>query len=216
MKQVVLNKHGDVRGRLPSRVGRPTIFAPMNPAYLSDKFAAALPYDRYILTGTDEQQRRWKQVYDATTLSGAQKELVSGFARDMNVLIVSGIWCGDCVQQCPLLQRIADANPRIHLRLIDRDEHQDLSSQLRINAGDRVPVTLFMAEDFEFCAAFGDRSLNRYRALAQKQLGASCPTGIGLPSQDELAGTLADWLNEFERIQLMLRLSPRLRRKYGD
>jgi thiol-disulfide isomerase/thioredoxin len=188
-----------------------------NAAQLSEKFASALPYDRYLQTGTEELKRRWTQVYDAAHLTAAQQELVGGFVREMKILIFSGIWCGDCVQQCPLLQRIAEANPQhIQLRLIDRDEHKDLSSQLRINAGDRVPVTLFMAEDFEFCAAFGDRSLNRYRALAQKQLGASCPTGIAPPAADELAGTLADWLNEFERIQLMLRLSPRLRRTRGD
>jgi hypothetical protein len=189
----------------------------MNPSFLSDKFAAASPYDRYILTGTDEQQRRWRQVYDAASLNPRQTEIVSGFVREMNVLIVSGIWCGDCVQQCPLLERIAEANPqRVHVRLVDRDQHRDLSSQVGINAGDRVPVAIFMAEDFEFCSAHGDRSLNRYRALARTQLGASCPTGIAPPSTDELAGTLADWLNEFERIQLMLRLSPRLRRKHSD
>ena len=85
-----------------------------------------------------------------------------------------------------------------------------------INGGDRVPVTLFLAEDFEFCSAFGDRSLSRYRALARKQLGAACPTGIGGPDTDELTATLQDWLDEFERIQLMLRISPRLRQKHGD
>jgi hypothetical protein len=31
-----------------------------------------------------------------------------------------------------------------------------------------------------------------------------------------MAATLQEWLNEFERIQLMLRISPRLRQKYGD
>ena len=135
----------------------------------------------------------------------------------MKVLVVSGIWCGDCVQQCPLLHRIAEANPTaIDLRLVDRDAHRDLAERIRVNGGDRVPVALFLAEDFEFCAAFGDRSLHRYRALARSQLGASCPIGIAPPDQDELAATLGDWVNEFERVQLMLRLSPRLRRKHGD
>src|ERR1700719_541215 len=111
----------------------------MNASYLAEKFAAALSYDRYLLTGTDEQQRRWRQVYDAARLTPAQTQLVAGFVREMKVLIVSGIWCGDCVQQCPLLQRIAEANPgRIALRLVDRDVHRDLSQQLRINGGDRV------------------------------------------------------------------------------
>jgi hypothetical protein len=115
------------------------------------------------------------------------------------------------------MQRIAEANPaRIALRLLDRDEHRDLTERVRINAGDRVPVVLFLAEDFAFCGLYGDRTLNRYRALAARQLGDACPTGILPPEKDEVAATLADWFNEFERIQLMLRLSGRLRQKHGD
>jgi thiol-disulfide isomerase/thioredoxin len=190
---------------------------PVNAAFLNDKFNAALPYDRYVATGTPEQHRRWKQVYDAALLTPEQRRLVAGFVRDMRVLVLSGIWCGDCVQQCPLLQRIADANPeRIGVRFVDRDEHRDLTEQVRINGGDRVPVVLFLAEDMEFCAAFGDRTLNRYRALAARQLGPSCPTGIVTPGADELAATLQDWLDECERVQLMLRLSARLRQEHGD
>jgi len=189
----------------------------MQASFLAEKFAEALPYDRYVRTGNEEQQRRWQQVYTAARVTDAQKQLVAGFVRDMKVLIVSGIWCGDCVQQCPLLQRIAEANPaRTELRLLDRDEHRDLTEKLRINAGDRVPVALFLAEDHELCSVFGDRTLSRYRALAAQQLGPSCPTGIVPPGADELAATLQDWLNEFERVQLMLRLSSRLRQKHND
>jgi thioredoxin-like negative regulator of GroEL len=189
----------------------------MNAAFLAQKFASALPYDRYVQTGTAEQQRRWQQVLDAARLTPAQTTLVSSFVREMRLLVVSGIWCGDCVQQCPLLERIAEADPgRVLLRLLDRDEHKDLSSQLRINGGDRVPVVLFLAEDHELCSIFGDRSLSRYRALAARQLGPSCPTGIVVPGPDELSATLQDWLDEIERVQLMLRLSARLRQKHGD
>jgi thiol-disulfide isomerase/thioredoxin len=189
----------------------------MNASFLAEKFAAAQPYERYLHTGTDEQRRRWQQVYDLARLTETQKHLVAGFVREMKVLIVSGIWCGDCVQQCPLLSRIAEANAaRIDLRLLDRDEHRDLADKVRINGGDRVPVVLFLAEDHELCAVFGDRTLNRYRALAARQLGPSCPTGIVAPGAEELTATIQDWLNEFERVQLMLRLSARLRQKHND
>lgn len=189
----------------------------MTANYLASKFETALPYDRYVLTGTDEQRRRWAQVHEAARLTDAQRGLVSGFVRRMNVLVMSGIWCGDCVQQCPLIERIAEANrERLDLRIVDRDEHRDLAEQVRINGGDRVPVAILMSEDFEPCSIFGDRTLARYRALARKQLGAACPTGIGGPDQDELAATLQDWLDEIERVQLMLRISPRLRQKHGD
>jgi hypothetical protein len=189
----------------------------MDAKFLQSQFEQALNYSAYLQTGTDEQKRRWAQVYDAAHLLPLQLTLLSGFARQMNVLVISGIWCGDCVQQCPLIERIAEGVPeKIALRYVDRDQHTELSSTLRINGGDRVPVVLFMAEDFELCGIYGERTLSRYRAIARRQLGASCPTGIGAPDQDEMAATLGDWLNEFERMQLLLRISPRLRQKYED
>jgi thiol-disulfide isomerase/thioredoxin len=185
--------------------------------FLSGKFSQALSYADYVGSGKPEHQQRWQQFYDRVRLADVQRTLIQSFTRQMNVLVISGTWCGDCIQQVPFLQRIAEANPqRIDARYMDRDIHKDLSQQLRINAGDRVPVVVFMAEDFEFCAMAGDRTLSRYRAIAQRQLGASCSTGIIPPDQDEVVLTLADWVNEFERVQLMLRLSPRLRQKYGD
>jgi hypothetical protein len=77
-------------------------------------------------------------------------------------------------------------------------------------------VVVWMAEDFEFVSMLGDRTLSRYRSIARKQLGFSCPVpGVALPA-DEGAETLQEWLNEFERVQLLLRLSGRLRQKHGD
>ena len=188
-----------------------------NASYLSDRFAAGLPYVRYLQTGTEEQQRRWNQVYDAAHLTDAQKQLLVGFVREMKILVFSGIWCGDCVQQCPLIHRIAEANTgKIDLRFVERLKESELVPELRINGGSRVPVVLFLSEDNEWCATAGDRTINRYRALARAKLGPLCPTGIVAPEKDELDATLSDWLNEVERVQLMLRLTPRLRQKYQD
>ncbi|HXC32127.1 MAG TPA: thioredoxin family protein [Verrucomicrobiae bacterium] len=186
-------------------------------SYLSNKFVSGLPYGRYLQTGNEAQQRRWKQVYDAAHLTETQKQLVAGFVRQMKILIFSGIWCGDCVQQCPLIQRIAEANPgKIDLRFTERPKESELDSEMRINGGSRVPVVVFLSEDNEWCATAGDRTIHRYRALAHARLGPMCPTGIVAPEKDELDATLADWLDEIERVQLMLRLTPRLREKYQD
>jgi thiol-disulfide isomerase/thioredoxin len=188
-----------------------------NASYLSEQFTSGLTYARYLQTGTEEQQRRWAQVYDAAHLSDAQKELLAGFVREMKILIFSGIWCGDCVQQCPLIYRIAEANPgKIDLRFVERPKESELIAELRINAGSRVPVVVFLSEDNEWCATAGDRTINRYRSIARAKLGPLCPTGIVAPNKDELDATLGDWLNEVERVQLMLRLTPRLRHKYQD
>jgi hypothetical protein len=179
-------------------------------------FNKALKFQDYIATGSAEQKKRWQDVYNAASITSAQKTLLQSFTRQMNVLLLSGVWCGDCIEQGPLLARIAEGCDKIDLRFIDRDSVADLAKKLTINGGERVPVALFAAEDFAVCSCYGDRTISRYRNIAKKQSGASCSTGLLVPETYELAATLADWLVEVERIQLMLRLSTRLRKKYND
>ncbi len=120
-------------------------------------------------------------------LTDTQRELLGGFVRQMNIFVVSGIWCGDCVEQCPLIQRIAEANPgKIDLRFVERDQRPELRDKVTMNGGHRVPVVLFLAEDFYWCATAGDRTIHRYRAVAARKLGPSCPIGIVPPDKDEL------------------------------
>jgi len=181
------------------------------------KFEEGLPYEAYVATGKPDQQQAWEQVYAQAALTDEQRTLVQGFVRQMKLIVLSGMWCGDCVAQCPLLARIAQANPdMVQLRLLDRDSHMDLAQRARINGGLRVPTVLFTAEDGEFVGLYGDRVLSRYRAVAARNLGAACPLpGAPIP-EDETRAALQEWLDEIERVQLLLRLSPRLREKHGD
>ena len=63
----------------------------MNATLFRSHFDRALPYAAYLATGTDEQRRRWTQVYDAVTPTDAQRQLFAGFTRRMPVLVISGI-----------------------------------------------------------------------------------------------------------------------------
>jgi Cu/Ag efflux pump CusA len=58
-------------------------------------------------------------------------------------------------------------------------------------------LRFFVNEDFEFLSLLGDRTLSRYRAIAARALGASCPLPGARVADDELAATLQDWLDEF-------------------
>jgi thiol-disulfide isomerase/thioredoxin len=189
----------------------------MDAAYLRSKHQAGLTYEQYVLTGTPPQQENWNKFHAQVALTPEQKSLVGAFTRKINVIGLSGIWCGDCVQQCPMFDHIARANPNaIDLRWVDRDQHIDLTNQIKINAGLRVPVLLFCAEDYELVGWYGDRTLTRYRAMAARNLGPNCPLPGAPVPQAEVQATLQEWLNEFERVHLLLRLSARLRQIHKD
>ena len=180
-------------------------------------FAAGRSYRDFLEQyGKPEQRERWQQVHDRIVLTAAQHELLGSFSRTMKVLCIAGAWCGDCVQQCPIFDHFAAVSSKIELRFVDRDAQSELSGALKICGGARVPTVVFLSEDDMFCGLYGDRTLAKYRSVVAQAIGASCPTGIALPEAGLLTAVVQDWLDEFERIQWMLRTSGRLRQLHGD
>jgi hypothetical protein len=275
-------------------------------------FQRALPYSGYLQHyGSEEQRARWGAVYDAVTLTNAQKELLKSFRRRMNILCLAGAWCGDCVNACPIFQRFAEACPLITLCFVNRvrdfsevpapapkpgtaEDPDDIRSRplgrilvkwgilspervdrallaqeerksrgLNVRIGDvmtdlgfisaeqrdkalaaqsgygsfevwdvavakelsicgapRVPMFVFLSEDWFECQRLGERTLATYRDKARKKLagleGATCPTGLMAPEKNILAANVAEWLSYVERVQWMLLTSPRLTQKHGE
>lgn len=183
----------------------------------SSTFADALSYQLFLDRYASPAQRiRWDAMHERFSLTDGQRILLGGFARRMPVLCLAGAWCGDCINQCPVFDHFAQASSLIDLRFIDRDARPELRDLLSINAGERVPVVVFLSEDWFEVSRYGDRTVSIYRRLAAEQLGPTCPTGLVPPPAEATATCTAEWLVEFERAQLILRLSPRLRSKHDD
>ena len=196
-----------------------TTESPLTADALRSVFEQAHDYATYSAAGTPDQQEAWQAIHDRAEPSAEQAALLGSFTREMKVLVSTGMWCGDCVQQVPFLDRFqaAAAPGTIDARYIDRDDlPEPLLHALKICGGTRIPVVVFMAEDFEPVSIFGDRTLTRYRAIAARALGAHCPIPGAPVPEDELRGTMQDWLDEVERVHILLRTSARLRQKHND
>ena len=114
--------------------------------------------------------------------------------------------------------RVFDLGANPHPEQILAQPHivEEARTGLRvIVCGGDGTMTWLMAEDFHPCARFGDRTLSRYRSMARKALGDAAPVIADAPD-DPVRTVLAEVLDEVERVQLLLRLSPRLREVHGD
>jgi hypothetical protein len=184
---------------------------------LATKFESGLDYSAFLAKyGNDDQKGRWAKFHAAVSLKPAQVELLTSFTREMKVFCLAGAWCGDCVNQCPIFAHFAAVTPTIKLRFFDRDANPDLGEKLSVCGAARVPAVLFVSEDNFQVGMYGDRTLAKYRRVMAQMAGASCPTGIVLPGSSEIEEVVQDWLDEFERVQWILRTSSRLRTKHGD
>lgn len=61
---------------------------------------------------------------------------------------------------------------------------------------------------------FGERLLHVYRSKAAREIGRGSDTDT--LSTSALAVEMSDWLDIFERMLLMFRLSPPLRKRHND
>ncbi len=185
------------------------------------------PYAEHLAAAKPEWARKWADMAPKIpAVTAEQKRRLHGFNRTMHVLMYSGAWCGDCVRQGPMLKNLVDAADEtpvdgagkntVDLRIIDRDASAELADELRILDALRVPTVVFLSEDFFEVGRFGDRMLTAYRAKAERELGPACDTGLIAPPPERLGAEQGEWLDVFERMLLMLRLSPMLRHRHGD
>ena len=79
-----------------------------------------------------------------------------------------------------------------------------------------VPVAVFFSEDGHEVARYGERTLARYRQLVEQLTGEGCATGFVKGADPVQQQVVQEWVDQFERVQWILRLSPRLRRLHGD
>ena len=178
----------------------------------------ATSYDSYLESSDPERAANWKSLFARVPpLSTEHSARLTGHARNLNVLMVSGVWCGDCVRQGPIIRQIVDAcDSGVSLRVVDRDQNPKLRDEVRIVGAARVPIVVFLSEDFHEVGRFGDRVLHTYRRKAATELGAACAVPTAELPPEELGAERDEWIAIVERMLLMVRLAPPLRQRYGD
>ena len=196
---------------------------PDKPAYYDKRsefwkgyWGMASEYEAYLQDSDPEKVPRWRDSEGRIPeLTAEQLERLQGYDRELNVLFYCGVWCGDCSRQGPMLKKISDAcGDKVSVRFIERDASEELQDELRILGALRVPMAVFLSEDFWEVGRFGERTLSVYRSKAAREIGKGADAGILAPNARERE--LADWVDIFERVLIMLRLSPPLRRRHRD
>jgi thiol-disulfide isomerase/thioredoxin len=176
----------------------------------------SLEYEEYLQSSDPEKVPRWRESEGRVhTLTEEQRGRLQSYDRELNVLFYCGVWCGDCSRQGPMLDKIADAcGDKVSIRFIERDVSEELQDELRILGALRVPMVVFLSEDFWEVGRFGERTLSVYRSKAAREIGRGSDLGVLSPKARERE--LAEWVDIFERALIMVRLSPPLRRRHGD
>lgn len=83
---------------------------------------------------------------------------MNGVSNKMIWLVITESWCGDAAHIIPPINKLAEANSNIHLRLVFRDENEALMNEFLTNGNKAIPMVIIIDENTkEVLSAYGPR-----------------------------------------------------------
>ena len=167
-------------------------------AVTRERFEQGLTYDGFKAQMTRNQERFAANERDVV-LDPADLEAFRALPRAVNVLVLAEDWCGDVIDNLPILGRLAAESGNLNVRVFLRDANLDIMDQyLKDGQFRSIPVFVFFDDAFNERGRIIERppSVTERRAQQRRALHAQHPE-FGSPD------TPISQLPEDVRVQLM-------------
>lgn len=83
-----------------------------------------------------QRMKRWEKT---VKINDEQKERIINISKPQTWLVIAEGWCGDAATALPVMEKISSLNSLITLKVILRDEYQDLINAFLTNGGQSIP-----------------------------------------------------------------------------
>ena len=89
----------------------------------------------------DRRMKRWDKT---VKISEDKQQRIKSFKGDVTWLVLTESWCGDAAHVIPVINKVAELNKNIDLKLVLRDENDDLMNQFLTNGGKAIPKLIMI------------------------------------------------------------------------
>ncbi|EDP98451.1 thioredoxin family protein [Kordia algicida OT-1] len=83
--------------------------------------------------------RRMKRLDKTTKLTDEAVAEIKLYDGDVTWLVLTESWCGDAAQTMPVINKVAELNDNITLKVVLRDENEALMNEFLTNGGKSIP-----------------------------------------------------------------------------
>lgn len=100
---------------------------------------------------------RMKRILKTTPITDEVTSTVNCLNEPLTWVILAESWCGDAAQNLPVFSKIAEANPNISIRILLRDENEELMNQYLTNGGKSIPKLICIDKNYNELGTWGPR-----------------------------------------------------------
>ena len=117
---------------------------------------SGLAYTDWIAAAeSDDKRRAMETIRAELALEPHVEAFLGALPRTVHVVAIAEDWCGDVVRHAPVLQRLAQAAPKLVLRFIQREQHPEVFARFLTNGGEAIPKFVFLSDQFAECGNWG-------------------------------------------------------------
>lgn len=101
--------------------------------------------------------KRMKRLDKTIKISDATATEIKKVNEAQSWLLITEGWCGDAAQNLPIINKIADLNEHISLKVVLRDENLELMDLFLTNGGRAIPKLIALDKDNNVIHTWGPR-----------------------------------------------------------
>jgi thiol-disulfide isomerase/thioredoxin len=103
----------------------------------------------------EKRMSRWNKKLE---ISETYKAKILEFNSEIIWLVITESWCGDAAHLLPVINKVAELNPNINLRIVLRDDNEGLMNQFLTNGSKSIPKLIMIDTDsLKVIASYGPR-----------------------------------------------------------
>lgn len=147
-----------------------------------ERFDQGLTYEAYKAQMTRNRERL-EANEQSIEFPAADLAFFQQLPQPLNVLALAEDWCGDVINNLPVLGQLAAASGKLNVRIFLRDQNLDLMDQyLKQGQFRSIPVFVFFDENFRELGHWIERParIHELQTTMRSQLFATDPALVGI------------------------------------
>ena len=92
-------------------------------------------------------QRRMKRLDKTLKISEEAVKKINAFDKKVTWLVLTESWCGDAAQTMPMINKMAEINDNISLKVILRDKNLDIMNRFMTNNTMSIPKLVMVSDE---------------------------------------------------------------------
>lgn len=142
---------------------------------IKERESAGINQNDILFNYTKLNDKRMKRLDKQTKLSSKSKIKAQKIKKDFTWLVLTESWCGDAAHTLPVFNKFSETNPKIDLKIVLRDDNNDLMNQFLTNGSKSIPKLIVIDKNTnKVVSSWGPRSkkatnlLNDYKEVHGK------------------------------------------------